>query len=104
MRIYRHGDILLKQIGELPKKTKKLNHLVLAEGEVTGHKHEVQVANKEDCRLMTDNQGRMYLEVATPSPLTHQEHDTIKIKKGVYVVEHEQEYDPFEEEIRRVQD
>lgn len=37
MKIYRHGDLLIRKIAEFPKNLKKLNTTILAQGEHTGY-------------------------------------------------------------------
>lgn len=104
--IYRHGDILLyptKNIKEIKaKKVFSGKEYVLAEGETTGHRH-LLVTTKPKLEILKDNKGKMYLKT-DGAKLTHQEHKTIEIQKGYYVVKHEREFDPFLEETRRVQD
>ena len=107
MKIYRHGDILLKEIENLPKNLKPLNHGILAEGEFTGHKHElkpVKVATKPSFQIYQDEKGETYVEILEPSEITHQEHKTLRIEKGIYYIQHEREYNPFEKKIEEVRD
>ncbi|MBA7620336.1 hypothetical protein ES703_27682 [subsurface metagenome] len=95
MRKYRHGDLLLISVKKVFGK--KLDHLVLAEGEATFHKHEVTEGKAE---LFEEN-GTLYLKVESEEAvLTHPEHAPIAIKKGAYQVEHQREYAP-EESYRR---
>jgi hypothetical protein len=103
MNNYRHGDLLIREIKELPKGLKKVEGGTLALGEATGHNHTI-VAEKELFQLYEDGQGRKYFTTTKPVPLTHQEHKTIEVEKGIYFVEIEQEFDPFLEEINRVRD
>ena len=98
---YRHGDLLIREIKKLPKNLKKKAGNILAEGEATGHHHQL-VAEK--LQLLEDSKGRLYFKVEKPSPLTHQEHKTITVEPGVYVVEREREYDYALESIKRVID
>ena len=100
---YRNGDLLIKQIDELPKNIKKIDGGTLAFGEVTGHHHTI-VADRETLQLYEDEQGRKYFMLKKSAPLTHQEHKTITIEKGLYLVENEREFDPFKDEIRKVWD
>ena|SRR3990167_8034327 len=100
---YRHGDLLLKQIDELPKNLKAVEGGTLALGEVTGHRHTIE-ADRDILQLYEDENGRKYFMLKKPAPLTHQEHKTITIEKGLYLVEQEQEFDPFKEEINKVRD
>ena len=39
--LYRHGDVLIAEVGSIPKGAVKRPHLVLAEGEMTGHSHRI---------------------------------------------------------------
>ena len=36
-KMFRQGDLLIREIKELPENLKRLSHKILAEGEVTGH-------------------------------------------------------------------
>lgn len=77
----------------------KLNHKRLAEGEVTGHYHE---ATAKDASLYDEN--GIYLDAPNGTEVTHQEHNTLEIPPGQYDRILVREFDPFEEEIRNVQD
>jgi len=109
MNLYRHGDLVFKQLTELPSNLKKLalgkgNSFVLALGEVTGHKH-VMVAEKEaDMNVFQDAQGRYILEVKAPTKLSHEEHRTLTFVPGVYIMDNEREHDYFAHESRQVID
>ena len=100
--MYRQGDVLIVPC-EIPSDAKpcRRKRIVLAEGEVTGHAHEIAVKDRPKVREY-GNDGTMYLKIAAPSELTHQEHSTITIPPGTYQVVRQREYSP--EEIRRVQD
>jgi hypothetical protein len=109
MNIYRHGDILIKQIEILPNNLKKVQEtksFVIAEGETTGHKHLLQVLDRTatDFCVYQNEQGNYILDMKSDGKLTHEEHKEITIKKGIYFVGHEQEFSPFDEEIKRVRD
>jgi len=99
MRKYRHGDLLLISVEKVFGK--KLDHLVLAEGEVTFHKHEV-IGDAE----LFEKDGVLYLQVHNEARLTHPEHNSIKIPKGAYLIEHQREYAPDQtyRRERRVRD
>jgi hypothetical protein len=95
--MYRHGDLLIipceKVIG------KKLSHLILARGEITGHKHEV-IGSAE---LFEEN-GTLYLKVKESAQLTHPEHKTITLPTGNYEVKKQREYVVGDKKYRRVMD
>ena len=99
-KAYRHGDVIIVRIEKLPEGVKKLNHLVLAEGEITGHKHQIV---KGDAELYEKN-GRLYLRVITPSVIDHPEHGTGVIEPGVYEIDRPQEFNYFEFEERTIRD
>jgi len=99
---FRHGDIYLKRVRDIPKDLEVKNITVLAEGEATGHMH--QFATPIKAYTDTINVDAKFLEIMSDVELTHPEHNTIIIAPGKYEVIHEQEFDYFAEEIRRVQD
>ena len=92
-RAYRQGDVILICNAEIPEEKRKLCHSVLAEGEVTGHKHEV---TEGDVELYKDVIGNTYLKVLSlDAKLTHEEHALVKLPKGDYEVQIQREYDPI---------
>jgi len=96
--LYRHGDVLVTRVAELPGDVEKLTHLVLAEGEITGHSH--RIAEPGSAELLQSPTG-MFLHVLWPSAtLIHQEHGPIMLGQGVYRVWRQREYSP--QEIRTV--
>jgi len=100
-RIYRQGDVLLVPVGEVPQGAKRIKpkRAVLAEGEVTGHVHEL-VGGEVD--LFQDKAEVIFARIMQPTELKHAEHATQTIEPGVYRVVRQREYSP--EEIRRVAD
>lgn len=108
MNLYRHGDLVFKQLTELPKELKQLdienNTFVLALGEVTGHKHVMTAKKEGDMRIFQDTQGRYILEVGAPTELSHEEHKTLVFTPGVYLMDNEREHDYFARESRQVMD
>jgi len=101
MNIYRHGDVLLKQIKVLPENKKELKDKTLAYGEVTGHSHRFEDPAQIK-RYAVD--GKTYLEVLNTGTLIHEEHKPLIIEKGIYEQIAEREYDPFIESARTVID
>ena len=100
MAIYRQGDVLLVPVGEIPKGAKRVqpHRLVIAEGEVTGHVHELVGGNVE---LFEKAQVVLAKIMAAPQ-LQHAEHATQTIEPGIYRIVRQREYTP--EEIRQVAD
>jgi len=98
--LYRHGDVLVSKIEGIPSHAVKRPHLVLAEGEVTGHMHRIAEANS--AKLFELN-GEMYLRVlAEQATLIHPEHGPIALPRGDYRVWRQREYSP--QDIRIVRD
>ena len=93
------GDVILRKVKEI--KGKKLKHLVLAEGEHTGHKHQIIKGDAE----LYEHEGTLFLRVLSDSAtLAHEEHAHQVIEKGDYQIGIVREYDHFGEEIRSVAD
>jgi len=119
---YRQGDIFLKQIDALPKDLKLVQTAILAEGEVTGHKHKIMANKPADFRVYQNEDGVMYLEVIESVRLCHGTenhikrqlqglemdfakldlHESQEIIPGLYEVPIERDYTP--EGWRRVED
>ena len=90
MQPIRQGDVILQ-----PTKLtsgKKLSHLTLAEGEVTGHSHRITTGNAE----LYEKDATIYLKVLSETAtLTHEEHKAIKIPQGNWMVNIQREYEPM---------
>jgi len=98
MKLIRQGDVLLKEVEKTRGQRQKQKDVVLAEGEVTGHKHVLtgQV-------LVSEFKGNKYVELTETSSLTHQEHDDLEIPRGKYQVILQREADLLGE-VRQVMD
>ncbi len=100
MALYRHGDVLVESVDSVPADARQLQHLVLAEGELTGHSH--RVAEREAAVLWRSGRG-LFLKVTAPTAtLVHQEHGPIVLPHGTYRVWQQREYSP--QDIRTVRD
>jgi hypothetical protein len=90
--LYRHGDVLVAKVDGIPHEAAKRNHLVLAEGELTGHSH--RIADPYSAELWQTG-GELFLRVVTDSArLVHQEHGPIDLPRGDYRVWRQREYSP----------
>ena len=92
--LVRQGDLLLVPVPALPEQAPQVRsgHLVLLEGEATGHAHVV-----EDERASLHGWGsRRYLRIEGELPvvLVHDEHDPLPVFPGVYEVRRQREYVP----------
>lgn len=106
----RQGDILIipvnrRQVpkGLVPVDRDQRKRLVLAEGETTGHCHAIL----DDPAILfrqadMDELADRFLKVDQEVEVVHEEHGTIALRKGDYIIRHKREYSPAE--IRRVVD
>lgn len=97
------GDVVLKKLTEFPSGEKKViskGRMVLAEGEVTGHYHEIQ--QKDSYLYQVGN--TMVLDLKEPATVTHQEHGPIELEDGLWEIGRVQEYDYFDKMKRQVMD
>lgn len=87
----RQGDLLIVRINALPTSAQPHKSRVLAEGEATGHLHELD----EQADVFEDK-GTLYFRVKenAPSKLTHPEHHTLTFEPGEYRVIRQREYEP----------
>lgn len=85
----RQGDVLLKSTNQISGK--KLTHLTLAEGEVTGHSHRIGDGQAE----LYQQGDVLYLKVISDTAtLIHEEHQAIPIPQGNWLVRIQREYEP----------
>ncbi len=102
-KIYRHGDVLIVAVDEIPDGAKKASgkngKIILAWGEATGHHHAIAADPWAQGFMVKDE---LYLNLKKPAKLTHQEHATIELPKGKFRVIHQVEYS--RKELQRVID
>lgn len=89
--LYRHGDVLLRQIVSLPKDAQRRVGTTLAQGEVTGHSHRLKEAHAVQLWVQGSD---LFLEVKEPATLVHEEHQAIELPSGFYRVWRQREYRP----------
>lgn len=90
--MFRHGDVQLIRVAEIPAGAQLCkDRKVLADGEVTGHAHRVDLGE-----LFRTEDGKLYLRVEklTKAKLTHEEHKTITLDPGCYLVGQKRQYTP----------
>lgn len=124
MKPFRQGDVLLipttkKPNPKVKRQPRESGRLILARGEATGHHHSIadshcslyldeqRPISTEDARTMVARLGGglipdRLLEVKRPVNLEHQEHDTIRLPTGNYIVRIQREYSP--QSLRNVAD
>jgi hypothetical protein len=104
MNYLEHGDVILKRITAIPQTAKTVKcekQIVLAEGEITGHAHRILDLSGAELR---QSGSVMYLHLDQPKDLVHEEHGKLRIDPGDYEIDRVKEFNPFEREIRRIQD
>ena len=98
--LYRHGDVLIAPVDEIPQTRRKLQHTILAHGEVTGHSHRIEDNKSAD---LFESPTELFLHVkAKEATVIHEEHAPIVLPQGYYRVWRQREYSP--EEIRIIRD
>ncbi len=119
--IKRQGDMMLYKVPAEAVKgkfAKNVNKVVIGLGEVTGHSHIilpvdttelVQYFDKEsDLEIDADSAAimdRLFFEVKNELGLTvHEEHNPIKLEPGFYLRINQQQFDPWENVMKRVND
>jgi hypothetical protein len=96
-KMERQGDLLIMKVDKLPK-GKLTQNKVLAEGEVTGHKHQLRGQVQ-----VYEFENQKYLEVQE-AELVHEEHQKLELDQGLYKVVNQREYSYLNNELRRVAD
>ena len=97
----RQGDVIFILGVKIPEGAKKLDHKVIAEGEITGHKHEISEGKAD----LYEKDGVLYMRVESEEVIVdHPEHKEQIVKKGDIEIDFPQEYDYIAEESRRLQD
>lgn len=85
----RQGDVIL--MPAISTKGMPLSHLTLAVGEVSGHTHRIRSGKAK----LYEQDGSLYLQVISDSAiLTHEEHKSIKIPQGCWIIKIQREYRP----------
>jgi hypothetical protein len=90
---YRQGDVFLIAVDKLPSAESRIKHSeVLAEGEVTGHAHRFAVPGQTE---VFKAEAQLYVDVLTDTAdLVHDEHATLALPRGGYLVRIQREYTP----------
>lgn len=89
----RQGDVLVMKVSSIPVGDWKCvpreeGSVVLAHGEVTGHK----LREPGVCMLRAEGVSDAVITVASRSELVHEEHGTISLRKGIYLVRIQREW------------
>jgi len=90
-KIYRQGDVLLQAVAKLPAGVERVDSLVVAEGEATGHKHQFQFG---DAEMYRGAGGAQFIHALKEAALGHEEHETVVLPPGIYKRIQQVEYTP----------
>lgn len=100
------GDIVFVRIDKLPGEVKVKKDGVIAEGEATGHFHQlkekvemkdswtIEEALKHNKALVLELGGDMFVQTKEDTTIVHNEHKPIILPKGTYKVKRTREYVP----------
>lgn len=99
MKVYRQGDVCLIAVDSIPADVKPEpetgKKVILALGEATGHHHRFEFMDKTDgVKLLKSGSGSRYLDMALAAPLLHEEHSTVNLPAGKYLLPQQVEYSP----------
>lgn len=100
--IYRHGDVILRQVKSVPTDAieKQRGNVVLAEGEITGHCHRIE----SPAAALLEREMARYLVLSDTCQLRHEEHKALQIGPGCYEIIIEREWDYIEQHRKKVVD
>ena len=89
-KLYRHGDLLIKQVKKIPESATQLSTNIIAHGE-NGNTHKIQGSHQ----IYETPDKQILFTAEQDVSLKHEEHSTLKIKEGNYVIIREREFEPF---------
>lgn len=106
MKLYQQGDVLIESVESIPEGLKRKKDFVLADGEVTGHKHQIDLKDVEAdmIEVYEGKDGMLFVRAKQDVKVKHEEHKEITIPKGIWRVRKVKEYDHMLEESREVRD
>ena len=128
MEKYQQGDVVMFKVDEkyfnehtrANKECKvgyqggKDEHAIVAFGEVTGHKHQVNMKDMAEEAGVTLSMGynsqagvdvpEGFAVIDAPVTITHEEHDPVKLPPGYYMVRIVREFDHITKRARYVAD
>lgn len=85
----RQGDLLIVKVNGIPEDAVKKDSRILAEGEATGHMHELTGGE------VYEKGNTLYFRVDEKQiTLKHQEHGALTFEPGIYKVIRQREYEP----------
>jgi hypothetical protein len=108
MKKFAHGDVIIVQVENFETKDtaqdEQCKNGILAYGEVTGHKHQLQEKENFSLFKVTNLNETLLLNVIKDVILKHEEHNKITIPPGKYKVYRIREADHIMQLVRTVAD
>jgi len=96
------GDVWLEKVDRMPEKIKVIREDgILAYGEKTGHKHQLEDTN---IKIYESENHMFFVEVEKPVKLKHDEHKEILINPGIWEFGQVREKDWLNNMVRPVID
>jgi hypothetical protein len=90
--MWRQGDVFITAVRSVPGRANKQPHVILAQGEITGHAH--RVLEPKSAEIWADG-DRTFLRVLDDrATIVHDEHAAITLPQGVYLFWLQREYTP----------
>jgi hypothetical protein len=118
LRQFWHGDLLLQEVKSIPKRCKKVDTDILAEGESTHHAHQLTggqfsvFMEPRPSYIRTDVPETLFVQVKKPTTLVHidlltkekADHDPVILPVGLFELIRQEEEDPLNRRSRLVYD
>jgi hypothetical protein len=115
--LVRHGDMLFRRSerGEYLNNLKQNESRIIQRGEATGHAHritegEAAILERYEEQWTREARGRVpvltarFLDVQTPTTITHEEHKPVVLNPGLWEILQAREFDYARDVERRVRD
>ena len=92
--MWRQGDVLIKQISEIPENAIQLKRTILSAGDTSGHSHKVDGFRKAKLYASTwQGSQLLFLHVLEDkTDIVHPEHGTITLDKGCFRIWKQREF------------
>ena len=100
---WQQGDVFGKKLNEFPSGPRKViakKHIILAEGEATGHAH---VIDDDEAELIQIGE-KILLNLAQSAVLQHEDHGPIPLSPGIWDIGRVREFDWLQQMERKVTD
>ncbi len=94
-KIFRQGDLLFRKIDKIPNGVSASKSDILLRGESTGHAHRLengQIFNTFSWRSVSRTNGEIYMEARKGARVVHEEHGTLELEVGFYMVIRQREF------------